>query len=119
MGNRRLSADELQEAEALLEQVRTMLMQLAGTDDELHWALRRKVYKELVYDERGKPMHRRRLKRQKREQQGGLCAECEQPLPARYAVLDRHQAMRGYTVENTRLLCVECDTRVQGERGYR
>jgi hypothetical protein len=34
-------------------------------------------------------------------------------------VLDRHEAMRGYTAENTRLLCVDCDSEVQRGRGYR
>jgi len=35
-----------------------------------------------------------------------------------YAVLDRLQGMGGYTAENTRLICKECDTRIQRERRY-
>jgi hypothetical protein len=35
-----------------------------------------------------------------------------------YAVLDRIEAMAGYTAENTRLIHPECDTAVQRSRGY-
>ena len=58
-------------------------------------------------------MHRRRIKALKRAEQGGLCAICRKPLPERDCILDRLEAMRGYTVENTRLLCRECDFKVQ------
>ena len=63
-------------------------------------------------------MYRRKLKALKREEQGGKCNLCEGLLPERYAVLDRLEAMDGYTAENTRLLCKECDDRVQTERGF-
>jgi hypothetical protein len=33
-------------------------------------------------------------------------------------VLDRIKAMKGYTTGNTRLLCPECDAKVQAERAY-
>jgi hypothetical protein len=33
-------------------------------------------------------------------------------------VLDRLQAVDGYTPENTRLICNECDKKVQRERRY-
>jgi hypothetical protein len=45
---------------------------LFGEDRELLFAYRRKVYKELICDERDKPMVRRRLKSLKREEQGGI-----------------------------------------------
>lgn len=118
MANRRLSATELEQANAILELVRAQLDSVSGGEDALRWALRRKLYKELTYDERGKPMHRRRLKKLKREQQRGLCAICAQPLPDKYVVLDRTEAMGGYTDANTRLLCTGCDTAVQRKRGY-
>src|SRR5690606_25025491 len=63
--------------------------------------------------ERGKPMHRRRLKRQKLLEQQGICPVCRKPLPESYAVLDRIEAMAGYTAENTQLIHQECDTAVQ------
>ena len=63
MANRQLSASELESlARPLLEVVRFRIAELAGEDAELLWALRRKLYKELAYDERGKPMQRRALK---------------------------------------------------------
>jgi hypothetical protein len=102
----------------LLTIVRAGLEQLAGGDPELLFALRRKVSKELVYDERKKPMVRRRLKALKRKQQGGLCSVCSQPLPQKYCVLDRLNAVAGYTVENTRLICPGCDVATQQSRGY-
>ena len=84
------------------------------------WALRRKLAKELTYDERGKPMFRRELKALKRgeREQGGKCALCGEPLPEKNAVLDRLEAMLGYTPDNTQLLCPQCDNKVQVERGF-
>ena len=120
MPNRQLTAEELETlASPLLDKVRAQLVQLSNEDAALHWALRRKLYKELIYDERGKPMFRRALKASKWKEQGGLCHLCQNPLPKKGAVLDRLKAMDGYTSENTRLLCPTCDTAVQTERGYR
>ncbi len=45
-------------------------------DPELLFAYRRKLFKELTYDERSKPSVRRRLKAIKRAEQHGLCAVC-------------------------------------------
>ena len=118
MANRRLSAAELAAANDILRSVRTGLATLSAGDPSLLWALRRKVYKELTYDERGKPMHRRKLKARKRGEQRGLCAACSEPLPENYAVLDRLEAMGGYTESNTRLIHQACDTAVQRSRGY-
>jgi ribosomal protein L44E len=120
MPNRQLSASELENlARPLLSQVRARLTELANGNSELHWALRRKLYKELIYDERGKPMLRRALKQLKRKEQGDLCAICETQLPTKGAILDRLEAMAGYTQANTRLLCPQCDTQVQTERAYK
>jgi hypothetical protein len=44
--------------------------------------------------------------------------ECRDPLPERDAILDWFEAMKGYTDENTRLICRVCDTRIQSERRY-
>jgi hypothetical protein len=118
MTNRRLSPDELEHANTLLESIRIRLRELAGPDADLLFAYRRKVYKELIYDERDKPMVRRRLKALKRKEQGGVCPLCNKPLPATYCVLDRFVAAAGYTAENTRLICRECDVRTQESRGY-
>ena len=120
MPNRQLTAEELQTLfSPLLIDVRQRLAELSQGDEDLQWALRRKLSKELTYDERGKPTHRRKLKDLKRAEQDNKCCLCGTSLPAKYVVLDRIEAMQGYTAENTRLLCQNCDTTVQRERGYK
>jgi hypothetical protein len=120
MPNRQLTTEEIQTlAKPLLTEVRQRLIVLSGSDPALLWALRRKLFKELAYDERGKPMSRVALKKAKRREQKNLCALCGATLPLKGAILDRLEAMLGYTSENTRLLCPTCDTAVQTEKGYK
>jgi hypothetical protein len=117
--NRNLTADELRDVfNPLLTQVRSRLVELTNGDPDYHWALRRKLAKELVYDERSKPMQRRALKTRKRKAQSGLCAVCQTSLPELGSVLDRTRAMDGYTDANTRLICPACDARLQSEKRY-
>jgi hypothetical protein len=118
MPNRQLTSDELEKARALLEEIRARLTVLSNGDKELLFAYRRKIYKELGYDERSKPMARRALKDKKWKEQRGLCAICEKELPVRYTVLDRLNAVDGYTPENTRLIHQECDVSQQESKGY-
>ena len=119
MPTRKLTKNEIEQLfRPLYECVSTRLGELSRDDSELLFALRRKLAKSLIYDERGTPMHRRRIKTLKREEQQGQCAICHEPLPRRGAILDRFEAMRGYTLENTRLLCSECDSRIQEERNF-
>jgi hypothetical protein len=118
MPNRNLSASELQGARELLDYVRERLDALSHGDAELLFAFRRKVYKELTYDERGKPSQRNRLKAVKRLEQNGLCPLCSELLPETYCVLDRFNAADGYTAGNTRLIHQQCDVGVQSERKY-
>jgi ribosomal protein L44E len=118
MTNRQLSESELGKANNLLAEIRSRLSELAGDDKELLFAYRRKIYKELSYDERGKPMHRRKLKQLKRVKQNGLCAVCDQELPEKYVVLDRLNAFEGYTEQNTRLIHQACDAKIQESRRY-
>lgn len=119
MPNRQLSTVELATLfSPLLAAVRDRLKELSAGDEALLWALRRKLAKELSYDERGKPMHRKALKAFKRGEQGNRCALCACELPEKYVILDRLTAMGGYTKDNTRLLCRECDSRLQAERKF-
>jgi hypothetical protein len=118
MPNRRLTPTELQAAGKVLDFIRSQLETLAGGDSDLLFALRRKVYKELGYDERDKPGVRKKLKALKRKEQNGICPKCKKLLPAIYCVLDRFNAADGYTVENTRLICQPCDIAIQMSRGY-
>lgn len=119
MANRQLTELELRLANQLLAEVRSRLVELSGDDAALLFAYRRKIAKELIYDERSKPMVRRQLKSLKRRTQNGLCAMCSMALPEKYVILDRLEAAGGYTDANTRLICEACDREVQRGRGYR
>ena len=120
MPNRQLTSDELAHLfTPLVKKVRTQLLRLARDDKDLHWALRRKLAKELIYDERSSPNERRRLKQLKRKEQNNKCAICKLELPPSYNTLDRLEAMKGYTSENTRLICQTCDIETQQRRGYK
>lgn len=118
MPNRRLTPEELAKVRVLLDTVRAQLESLSAGDPDLLFAYRRKVYKELTYDERDKPMVRRQLKALKRGEQHGICPLCQEPLPEAYCVLDRLAAAAGYTAENTRLICQQCDIAAQKAKGY-
>ena len=118
MPNRNLTPDELAKANVLLAYIREQLDIICGSDAEFKFALRRKISKELGYDERSKPMIRRGLKAKKMKSQDGLCAICEKQLKPTYNVLDRLKAVDGYTVENTRLICESCDRKVQADRKF-
>lgn len=118
MPNRQLTIDELLLANTLLADIRSRLEQLSDGDKELLFAYRRKVFKELSYDERDKPAVRRKLKSQKWKEQRGLCALCQEELPETHSVLDRMNAVDGYTRDNTRLIHQECDVRHQASKGY-
>jgi hypothetical protein len=52
MPNRRLTTGELVAFKPLLDEVRLKLKALSQRDGALHWALRRKLARELGYDER-------------------------------------------------------------------
>jgi hypothetical protein len=118
MPNRNLNADELERASDLLSDIRGRLARLAADDPLLLFAYRRKVVKELGYDERGKPGTRAKLKALKWGQQNGKCPDCSDPLPLRYSELDRKNASDGYTVENTDLVHAKCHQARQAAKGY-
>ena len=120
MPTRKLSEEELRITNSLLEEIRLSIQKLSGNDSDLQFAIRRKIAKELTYDERGKPMQRKKLKLKMLRLQNGLCANCNNPLPllARGAVLDRQNAMAGYTVENVKLICRKCDDKIQESRTF-
>jgi hypothetical protein len=118
MPNRNLNADELKRANELLRDIRERLISLSGGDPLLLFAYRRKVVKELGYDERGKPGARAKLKALKWGQQNGKCPDCLEPLPQKYSELDRKNAVDGYTAENTELVHAKCHQVRQAAKGY-
>jgi hypothetical protein len=116
--NRNLTPDELKRANKLLADIRERLTKLAGGDPLLLFAYRRKVAKELTYDERGKPGSRKELKALKWGQQQGKCAHCRRRLPLKYSELDRKNAADGYTARNTDLVHGKCHRERQAAKGY-
>jgi hypothetical protein len=76
------------------------------------------IGKELTYLERSKPAQRKALKKRKAREQDGICPECNTALPESNNVLDRSQAMVGYTPENIRLICRQCDIKIQSRRRF-
>jgi hypothetical protein len=118
MPNRNLSSDELQQANDVLAEFRERLSEISKGDPSLLFAFRRKVAKELVYDERGKPGQRGRLKAQKWGEQRGKCAHCGENLELPYSELDRKNAIDGYTPENTELVHGKCHIVRQAAKRY-
>ncbi len=118
MTNPRLTPEQLDIARVYLDEIRKNLDTLSGGDRDLLFAFRRKLFKELMHDERSKPMVRRRLKLLKMKEQDGRCSICHGLLPERGTVLDRTRAVDGYTAENTRLIHAACDVAHQASKGY-
>jgi hypothetical protein len=118
MPNGNLDAEELKKASELLSYIRDRLKEFSHDDPLLLFAYRRKIAKELQYDERGKPGARGKLKAMKWGLQNGKCAECSEKLPVKYSELDRKVAADGYTVENTELVHAKCHQARQAAKRY-
>jgi hypothetical protein len=118
MPNRNLAADELKHVNELLGDIRKRLTSLAAGDPLLVFAYRRKVIKELSYDERGKPVARAKLKAMKWGLQNRRCAHCGEEMPLKYSELDRRNAADGYTEENTELVHAKCHQERQAAKRY-
>jgi hypothetical protein len=118
MPNPRLTPEQLEVAHGILAEVRGRIDAASSGNADLRFAIRRKIQKELMHDERGTPAHRNKIKALKRSEQENICPLCQESLPEKGAVLDRAEAVRGYTVENTRLIHQQCDLAVQAARGY-
>jgi len=108
MPHRSLDSEELKRANELLTDIRGRLITLSAGDPLLLFAYRRKIFKELGYDERGKPGERAKLKALRWGLQGGKCAHCAEEMPLEYSELDRKFAPAGYSVENTELVHAKC-----------
>lgn len=116
--NRQLSDQEREVAKDLLLQLRKGMTIAAKEDREYAWALRRYIYTRLIHDERGNPTERKKLKFKKMVEQEAKCAECGEKLPEKGSELDRFDAMKGYTSENTRLVCHSCHRSMQAKKGF-
>jgi hypothetical protein len=116
--NRNLTQGELKKANELLAEIRGRLTVLAGNDPLLMFAYRRKVVKELGYDERSNPTARAKLKSLKWHRQERRCAECGREMPLKYSELDRMNAAERYTEQNTELVHAKCHQARQAAKGY-
>ena len=119
MTNPMLNSQQLLLANHILNRVRADILSAALGDSDTLFALRRKIAKELSYDERGKPAQRKRLKHLMRRKQNGFCALCTSSLPEKNCVLDRIEAKVGYREDNVRLLCQVCDFSVQSQKDFK
>jgi hypothetical protein len=118
MSNPTLSKEQLNEARKVLKDLMVRIHEISNGDERLVFAYRRKLYKELMYLERGKPALRRKLKELKYKEQKGVCTECQMALELKESELDRSQAMLGYTPENTRLIHHKCHRQEQARKNY-
>ncbi len=118
MPNRRLTKNEISFTTRLLDEVREELRKLSGGDPELLFAMRRRIYIRLMYDERSSPAERHKLKTKKWEEQKGLCAICDKEMPLKHSELDRTKASAGYTSENTRLVHHDCHVADQAAKKF-
>lgn len=114
----KLTSKQLEIAKDILSRIRGEILKVTGDDQDFLFALRRKIAKELIYDERGKPMHRKKLKEKMWKKQKGACAICKRQLSSNYTVLDRFSAPDGYKEENVQLICEKCDRNIQQNRKY-
>jgi hypothetical protein len=118
VNGRKLSKEQSEKANALLDEVRSKLQILSSGDPQLLFYLRRRIFLRLTYDERGPPAHRDRLKQLKMSAQNGKCAICGKGLPKTESELDRFLAWKGYTPENTQLIHHDCHRSQQKQRGF-
>ena len=124
MPSRRMTTEELATSREILDQIRQRIREAAGSDSMLEFALNRYIWKNVMYDERGKPAHRKRLKHRKLAEQQGICGYPECPTPDRLMTmadepeLDRIDAPEGYTDENTVLMHHECHRASQRAKSF-
>jgi hypothetical protein len=124
MANPRMSDDELTTARQILNEVRNGISETTKGDQKFGFALRRYVYKKLSYDERGSPAHRAKLKKLKLIEQKGQCAYHRCPVPGKKLSkddepeLDRRDAIKGYTSENTEIVHHGCHRQSQVDKGF-
>lgn len=102
-------------SQELLADIRARLAALSDGDTKLLFAFRRKIAKELQYDERAKPGSRRALKKRKWAEQNHHCGE---EMALEYSELDRKHAIDDYTVENTELVHAKCHHDRQRAKRY-
>jgi hypothetical protein len=124
LANERMSKSQLETAREILTEVRQRIEEATQSDERFNFLLRRYVSKNLSYDERGDPQERTRIKLEKLLEQKGKCAYAKCPTPNHVMTkedepeLDRLEAIKGYTPENTVLVHHACHRMSQKEKGF-
>jgi len=124
MSNRLMNTHQLAAAREILAEVRRRIADAADGDQQFTFTLRRYVFKNLSYDERGTPKQRTKLKLQKLVDQDGICGYEKCPTPhlkmtkEEEPELDRLDAIKSYTPENTVLMHHGCHRLSQKEKGF-
>lgn len=104
----KLNPAQTAQADELFARLKADLQTLANGDEDLLFNFRRKMYKELMYDERGTPLARQRLKKTMWKKQEGKCAVCGKELALEGSELERIYAPKGFVEDNVKLVHHEC-----------
>ena len=118
MSNRRLTSEEIAKVDAIQARAVSDLGAMARGDPELLFAARRRLFTRLMHLERGTPAQRTKLKAEKWKAQSGKCAMCKKGMPQKGSELDRFEAWKGYTAENTQLVHHDCHVEDQRRKGF-
>ena len=105
----KLNPQQTADADALFTRLKADLLALSGGDEDLLFNFRRKMYKELMYDERGTPLARQRLKKATWKLQEGKCAVCGKELAFEGSELERIYAPKGFVEGNVKVVHHECN----------
>jgi hypothetical protein len=112
-----LTDEQRARAVEILENTRQAIANEAGGDPLLEFAMRRYIYVRLSYDERGKPMQRRKLKAKLFDLQQGRCPLCgESIVTLGETELHRAEASAGYSEENVSLVHHACHRKQQADK---
>lgn len=104
----KLTPEQKAQADDLFARLKADLLALAGGDDDLLFNFRRQMYKGLMYDERGTPLARQRLKKATWQKQEGNCAVCGKELPLEGAEIERLIPSKGFVEGNVKVVHHEC-----------
>jgi len=108
MANPRLTESERMKADSLVREIEKRIHLLSKGVQRRKFAYRRRVTRLLIQIEKGTPAQRGKLRAKLREKQHDLCAVTPTHRLKSEVELHRLDAIRGYTIKNTRLVCRAC-----------
>lgn len=105
----KLTPEQMKQADELFARLKADLLALSNGDDDLLFNFRRQMYKGLMYDERGTPLARQRLKKATWLKQEYKCAVCGLELPFEGSELERLYAPKGFVEGNVKVVHHACN----------